>query len=687
MKPSRSISRILIANRGEIASRIIRTCRTLQIESVAVFSDIDRHMPFVTEADIAIPLGGSSQYLSAEAIVRACLESGANAVHPGYGFLSEDPTFPELLAKSEILFIGPSAKNIRDLGNKVNAKNFAKLANVPTSPTLLLQDTSKPLVERELDIFLQQTTYPLLIKAAAGGGGRGMRVVHGHADIHDLIESASREAEKSFGDGAVFLEKFISDARHIEVQIAGDTKGRVIALGTRDCTVQRNNQKIIEEAPATNLLPGIEEALCDAACRLAEAVTYNNVGTVEFLYTDDGSFYFLEVNTRLQVEHPVTELVTGVDLVALQIHLAQGRNLKELGFRDKRVSITGHAIEARICAETFDGSFKPSTGTIVGITLPSTTNEKNNSVRTDFGYQACCKITHHYDSLLGKLITYGPDRLSTIETLERSLANLTISGVETNKTLLHSIITNHKFLAQEHSIHNSEDLFPSNEELHLLHFLSSAVYAVSRILITATPQHDDKRWYINSPWSSFSSHHLENYPAYNLIRNTLHKTFVRIEPPNFFHIAQSSPHADTISLRVTDAFHVDSNTFSITCTLDTGKTLAATIVQDGTGHWIHLPQGTTLVANVGSCTTPNKDSNQRSESTEITSPLPATVLTIAPKAGDVVSEGDTLIVLDSMKMEHPIRSPLSGTICSVEVKVGDVVAANQVLLRVLNSPA
>ncbi len=687
MNLPRSISRILIANRGEIASRIIRTCRELRIESVAVYSDIDRHMPFVSDADIAIPLGGTSQYLSGEAIVRACIESGIDAVHPGYGFLSEDPSFPELLEKNKIRFIGPSAKNIRDLGNKVNAKNIAKRANVPTSPTLLLQDTRKSIVEGKLKAFLEQTSYPLLIKAAAGGGGRGMRVVHQHSDIHNLLESASREAAKSFGDGAVFIEKFISEARHIEVQIAGDITGRVIALGTRDCTVQRNNQKIIEEAPATNLLPGIEAALCDAACRLAEAVEYKNIGTVEFLYNDDGSFYFLEVNTRLQVEHPVTELVTGVDLVALQIHLAQGGTLTELGFQEKFASVNGHAIEARICAETFDGAFHPSTGTIVAMTLPASSDQQNNPVRTDFGYQPCCKVSHHYDSLLGKLITHGPDRLSTIETLEHSLADLTVSGVETNKTLLHSIITNNKFLAQKHSIHDSDNLFPSKKDLQFLHFLSAAAHAVSRILLTRAPQQNDRVWYSSSPWVRSPSHNLVSYPSLSLINNVLHEAFVQLESPDLFHISQSLPDSDTISLRVNKSAFINSNTFFMACTLDTGKTLTANIVQDGRANWVHLPQGTTLVTSVDSCSTLNSKFVNGSESTEITSPLPATVLSISPKVDDIVSEGDTLIVLDSMKMEHPIRSPLSGTICSVEVAVGEAVSAKQVLLRILNSPA
>lgn len=676
------ISRILIANRGEIALRIIRTCKSLGIESVVVFSDVDRHMPFVTEADYAIPIGDPMEYLSIATIVKASRDSESDAVHPGYGFLSENPSFPAALAEAGIAFIGPSVENIRNLGNKITAKQLATSAGVPTAPTLLLSDADPQRLQDSLDRFASSVGYPLLIKSAAGGGGRGMRILEQSSDMQSAIISAMRESEASFGDGTIFIEKFVSSARHIEVQIAGDHTGRIVALGTRDCTVQRNNQKIIEEAPATNLKPGVEEALCAAAVRLAQEAGYTNLGTVEFLYTPEGIFYFLEVNTRLQVEHPVTEMVTGVDLVALQIHLTGGKTLQEFGLHDQIISTRGHAIEARLCAETYDGMFHPTTGTIIELSLPTTPRRDSSSVRNDFGYSQCCIISHHYDSLVGKIIVHGTDRLSAIEEMENSLAGFQLSGVATNKTLLHSIVTNPLFLGQDHSVRRSSELFPEDRDIRSLRFLAHAIYATSRFTGSSGRPTAARTWYLNSPWSGNNQHTLASYPVANLVDGVLHEASVGIGQQGAFHIAQITPEPDEASLHLKPISSAGPSRQYLITLLDSHLQLPISIVEDGQDSWVHLPQGSVLITKARNRHETSGFQDDSGGMVKVLSPLPATVLSIPTTLDANVSEGDVLMVLDSMKMEHPIRSPQSGVVSSIEVVTGSIVTANQLLVTI-----
>lgn len=669
-----TIKRILIANRAEIASRIIRTCKQLGIETVAVYSEADEHMPYVSEADTAIALPSPNSYLSIDAITAACQSSGATAVHPGYGFLSENPELPEALAAIGVSFIGPSPQNIRSLGDKTHAKLLARQAGIPTAPTISIEVTSVAQRTEMLESFAKVHGLPLLIKASAGGGGRGMRVVHDIANLEVNLASASREAKAAFGNSEVFIEKFITDARHIEVQIAGDMYGNVVALGTRDCTVQRNNQKIIEEAPATGLLGDTASALCDAACSLATLAGYTNLGTVEFLYANDGSFYFLEVNTRLQVEHPVTEMTTGLDLVALQIHLHNGRSLPELGISNESITSSGHSIEARICAEEFDGSFRPTTGTILELFIPEHVSE-TGVVRADFGYRPCCKVTHHYDSLLGKLIVHAPDRLSSIEALESALGQLRISGVETNKTLLHSVVTSSDFISQTHSISESGRLFPTSQDLESFRFLANAIHSTARFKGVRSS------WYQSSPWSSPLSRALESYPSVSYIHGKHYETHIQQFETDSFLVSQTTPRADEITLQILDYKENFNSMKSLAVVVDTDSQISASILTDGDDNWIHLRQGTVLISAAHRL--PRARSvNHELQSAVISSPLPATISNIHVSVGDSVEEGATLVVLDSMKMEHPILSPKSGTVGSIEIEVGTLVVAGQVLLTI-----
>ena len=669
-----TIKRILIANRAEIASRIIRTCKQLGIETVAVYSEVDKHLPYVSEADIAIALPSPTAYLSIDAILAACKASGATAVHPGYGFLSENPKFPEALAKIGVSFIGPSPKNIRDLGDKTHAKLLAQQAATPTAPTLSIKSTPLKGDAEAIQTFVKEHGLPLLIKASAGGGGRGMRVVYDLTTLEESVASASREAQAAFGNSEVFIETFITDARHIEVQIAGDVHGNVVALGTRDCTVQRNNQKIIEEAPATNLLGDTERALCDAACRLAKLAQYTNLGTVEFLYTSDGSFYFLEVNTRLQVEHPVTEMITGLDLVALQIQLHRGVSLPELGITNDSISSNGHSIEARICAEEFDGSFRPTTGTILELSIPENASE-TGVVRADFGYAPCCKVTHHYDSLLGKLIVHAPDRISSIEALESALGQLRISGVGTNKTLLHSVVTSNAFISQTHSVSTSDQLFPTTQDLESFHFLANAIHSTDRL------KRKRSAWYESSPWSTPVSYAPEHYPSVSKINGVHYETHAYRVSSDSVQVVQTTPYEDDITLQVLDYAELSNSTRRLSMRSDLDSTISASMFTDGDDSWIHLRQGTALVSAAHSLPR-DRSTDETLQSSAITSPLPATISNLLVTIGDRVEQGATLLVLDSMKMEHPILSPRTGIVQSVDVAVGAPVVAGQLLLTI-----
>lgn len=666
--------RILIANRAEIASRIIRTCKQLGIETVAVHSEVDKHLPYVSEADTAIELPSPTAYLSIDAIITACKTSGATAVHPGYGFLSENPEFPEALAKIGVSFIGPSSQNIRDLGNKAHAKLLAQQSATPTAPTISIETTGVQSNDQNIKRFVEEHGLPLLIKASAGGGGRGMRVVYDLNTLEESVSSASREAQAAFGNSEVFIEKFITEARHIEVQIAGDVHGNVVALGTRDCTVQRNNQKIIEEAPATNLRGDTERALCDAACRLAKCAGYTNLGTVEFLYTNDGSFYFLEVNTRLQVEHPVTEMTTGLDLVALQIHLTNGLSLPELGITNEAIASNGHAIEARICAEEFDRSFRPTTGTILELSLPEHISE-TGVIRADFGYAPCCKVTHYYDSLLGKLIVHAPDRISSIEALESAIGQLRISGVGTNKTLLHCVVTSSAFISQTHSVSTSEELFPTTQDLESFHFLANVIHSTDRF------KRKRSSWYQASPWVTPLSNAPESYPSISKIGGIHYETHTHRVTRESFKVSQTIPYEDDMTFQILDHTELSAFTRRLSIRSNVDTSISATIFSDGDDHWIHLRQGTALVSAAHRLPV-DRAAHETLESSAITSPLPATISNLLVRKGDRVEQGATLLVLDSMKMEHPILSPKTGIVKSLEIEVGSLVVAGQLLLTI-----
>ena len=433
-----SIRKILIANRGEIALRILRACRELGISPVAVYSDADRRGLHVVHADEAYRLGpppSVESYLRGDRILEVAHACGADAIHPGYGFLSENADFADACAKAGIVFIGPPASAMRELGSKTRARAAADRAGTPRVP-----GTVRGLVSAEEGLHLaSEIGYPVMLKAAAGGGGKGMRAIRRAEELPEALRAASEEAVRAFGSGEVYLEKLIERPRHIEIQLIADQHGNVVSLGERECSVQRRHQKVIEEAPSAVVDASLRQRMGEAACRLARQAGYVNAGTVEFLMDDAQNFYFLEMNTRLQVEHAVTELVTGLDLVHLQIAIAEG---KPLPFTQQQVAWRGHAIEVRVYAEDPDAGFMPSPGRITRLLRPG-----GPGLREDEGVYEGCEVPSDYDAMLSKLVAYAPDRSTAIARLACAIDEYVIGGIKTNLKLLRRILGDPDFQA------------------------------------------------------------------------------------------------------------------------------------------------------------------------------------------------------------------------------------------------
>ena len=428
--------RILIANRGEIALRVLRACREMNVETVCVFSEEDRGADYLRLADKAVCIGGAAprdSYLKSDRIIAAAEVSGADAIHPGYGFLAENAAFADMCRACNIEFIGPSADSMRMLGDKASARALAKKAKVPTVPGSdgVLED------DNETITIADRIGFPLMIKASAGGGGRGMRIVHDKTDLLAAIKQAEQEAEGAFKSGDVYLEKFIERPRHVEVQILADTHGTVVHLGERDCTVQRRYQKLIEESPSPSIDTRTRRDLCAAAVKLARSVGYHSVGTVEFLVDAKGKFYFIEVNTRIQVEHPVTERTTGIDLIKAQIRVSAG---EPLGFNQRSVNPRGHAIECRINAEDPDAEFRPCAGTIEKFRPPG-----GFGVRVDTFVHQGSRISPRYDSLIAKVIVSQPTRPEAIRAMQRCLDEFTIEPIKTTIPFLRKVLAHPDF--------------------------------------------------------------------------------------------------------------------------------------------------------------------------------------------------------------------------------------------------
>jgi acetyl-CoA carboxylase, biotin carboxylase subunit len=434
---TRQLRTVLIANRGEIAVRVIRACRELGIRSVAVYSDADRSALHVRYADEAYHIGAPpprESYLNIGKLIDVARKSGADAIHPGYGFLSEREAFAGACRDADIIFVGPTPEAISTMGDKQTARTTVKKAGVPVVP-----GTEPGLNDEELMRAAEQVGYPLLVKASAGGGGKGMRIVRSKEDLESSIASAHREAENAFGDGTVYIEKYIENGRHIEIQVLADMHGNTVSLGERECSIQRRHQKLVEEAPSPFVTPTMREGMGKVAVAAAQSVNYVNAGTIEFIVDKDRNYYFMEMNTRLQVEHPVTELITGLDLVKEQLRIARGR---VMDITQSSVQIRGHAIECRINAEDPYNGFLPSTGTVSLHLAPT-----GPGVRLDSGIYAGYVVTPYYDSMLGKLVVWGQNRPQAIRRLSRALDEYRIMGLKTNLPFHQKLVDSHHFIS------------------------------------------------------------------------------------------------------------------------------------------------------------------------------------------------------------------------------------------------
>jgi acetyl-CoA carboxylase biotin carboxylase subunit len=450
MKRYRDIRKVLVANRGEIAVRVLRTCRDLGIRTVAVYSDADRGMPHVLKADEAYRIGpppSRQSYLMMDTIIGVAKTAGADAIHPGYGFLSENADFARRVEEAGLIWVGPPPESIRTMGDKTEARKLVRKAGVSTVPGTLEPIAS----EREAADFCARFGYPVLLKAAAGGGGKGMRIVRNQEELSSSLRGAQSEATSAFGDGRVYLEKYLENPRHIEFQILADHHGNVVHLGERECSIQRRHQKVVEETPSVIVSPEMRKTMGRTAVEAARACGYANAGTIEFLVDGEKNFYFLEMNTRLQVEHPVTELRTGLDLVALQLHVAAG---KPLPFEQEQVEFRGHAIECRICAEDVDNGFLPSTGRITHLRTPG-----GPGIREDRGVEEGGEIPVYYDSMISKLIAWGSTREEALNRMVGALSEYQILGVKTNIPLCLFVLKHPEFRKGNFTTHFLQDHF------------------------------------------------------------------------------------------------------------------------------------------------------------------------------------------------------------------------------------
>ncbi len=645
------LHKVLIANRGEIARRIMRACKALGISTVAVYSEADRHTLHVAEADEAYLIGPpppSESYLRSDKIIEIALKSGCQAVHPGYGFLSENPDFAQAVEEAGLIFIGPTAQAIRLLGDKLAARRLAQALGVPTIPGTAekISDLS------EARRAAHEIGYPVLIKAAAGGGGKGMRVVQNPQELSGLLERAMSEAQSAFGDPAVFIEKFVAQAKHIEVQILADNHGNVVHLHERECSVQRRHQKLIEESPAPLLSEAERTALCEAAVKLAKAADYRSAGTVEFLYDFDAKkFYFLEVNTRVQVEHPVTEMRTGIDIVQEQLRIASG---EKLSFSQTDVHPRGHAIELRICAEDPQNNFYPSLGKIAELKLP-----QGEGIRVDHALQRGERVTPYYDPLIAKLIVWAEDRPRAIERALQALDDLFILGVRTTtgfhrRALQHEQYRSGAYFTNFIEHEQARLIGPVDD--HMAVALSAA--AILRELHQAPMDNQEMRFVVTADGREF--------PLTLKLRN----------PINIVQWAAQEFTAWLSAERGSKLYRLGWGEDSFS--------LAMKKESDG---WVVLWRGQELAVRVERAVAKDYRTLLRSAEVsspglalqEITSHMPGLLLKVAVSEGQHVAAGESLFVLEAMKMENEIKAPTAGVIEKIHVQPREQIDKGQIL--------
>ncbi|MFD3516170.1 acetyl-CoA carboxylase biotin carboxylase subunit [Streptomyces sp. NPDC058657] len=636
---------VLVANRGEIAVRVIRTLRELGIRSVAVFSDADADARHVREADTAVRIGppaASESYLRADRLIEAARHSGAQAVHPGYGFLAENADFAQACADAGLVFIGPPASAISLMGDKIRAKETVKAAGVPVVPG----SSGSGLTDDQLADAAREIGMPVLLKPSAGGGGKGMRLVREEAVLAEEIAAARREARSSFGDDTLLVERWIDRPRHIEIQVLADGHGNVVHLGERECSLQRRHQKIIEEAPSVLLDEATRAAMGEAACEAARSCGYSGAGTVEFIVpgADPSSYYFMEMNTRLQVEHPVTELITGLDLVEWQLRVASG---EELPFTQADIALTGHAVEARICAEDPARGFLPSGGTILALREP-----QGNGVRTDSGLAVGTEIGSLYDPMLSKVIAYGPDRPTALRKLRAALAETVTLGVQTNAGFLRRLLAHPDVIAGDLDtglVERDAESLTGGEVPQEVYEAAAAVAGAAR-----APRPDAGGW--TDPFSVADGWRMGGTPA-----PVTHWLRVPGGEP-VAHLARGVHRVEPG--RVTVELDGLTHTFRTTASPD-----GVWLGRDGDA-W-HVQTYDPVAASLTGAAHSGADA--------LTAPMPGTVTVVKVAVGDHVAAGQSLLVVEAMKMEHVISAPHAGTVTELDVKAGATVAMDQVL--------
>ncbi len=657
--------KILIANRGEIACRVAATARRMAIRTVAVYSDADAHAKHVAACDEAVHIGGSApreSYLQWERILEAARATGAEAIHPGYGFLSENEAFAAACAAAGLVFIGPPAAAIQAMGLKAESKQLMERAGVPLVPGYHGADQDPALLQAEAD----RIGYPVLIKASAGGGGKGMRAVEKAEDFAAALASCQREARNSFGDEAVLVEKYVTRPRHIEIQVFGDTHGNYVWLFERDCSVQRRHQKVLEEAPAPGMTEALRQRMGEAAVAAARAVGYVGAGTVEFIVEQRGGemdFFFMEMNTRLQVEHPVTEAITGLDLVEWQLRVAAGQPLP---LRQEQLRIQGHAIEARICAENPDNNFLPATGTLQVYRKPPAAAFERAPVRVDDGVREGDAITPWYDSMVAKLIVHGETREQALARLDEALAATHIVGLATNVQFLRQVLRSRSFAQAD-----LDTALIQREAAVLFHqqplgLPLAAAAAVARTLLDERALEGSDPFGRRDGWRSHGIAARSFTFAFGEVRAGAELRYL---------------HDGTLLLAVDGgapaplAFWPAGEGIALEYG---GQRVRAAVYTQGETDHVFTAAGAARIVAVDLLAHAGDDA---AEGGRLTAPMPGKVVSFAVKAGDPVRKGQALAVMEAMKMEHTIAAPSDGTVAELLYAPGDQVAEGAELLK------
>ncbi|MBX3412017.1 MAG: ATP-grasp domain-containing protein [Pirellulales bacterium] len=650
------MNKLLIANRGEIARRIMRTCREMGISTVAVFSEPDRLAPFVAEADEAVPLGGATpaeSYLRMDAVIEAAQRTGADAVHPGYGFLAENAEFARRCAEAGLTFVGPTPEAIAAMGSKIEAKRRVADAGVPLLGSLEVGQQSAAELKKAAD----ELGWPILVKASAGGGGRGMRIVRRGEDLAAAIQAAQGEAQSAFGDGTVFLEPYIESSRHVEIQIFGDTHGNVIHLFERECSIQRRHQKIVEESPSPALDETLRAKMGEAAVRAGKAIHYTNAGTVEFLLTDSGKFYFLEVNTRLQVEHPVTECITGLDLVRLQIEVARGLPLSQAALEAR---ISGHAIEVRLYAEDPRRDFMPVTGRLHAFDIPALPG-----LRIESGVLGTSEVSPYYDSMLAKVIAHAPTRDEAAARLASALAKSRLHGLRTNRELLVRILRHPEFLAGQTDTHFLVRHKPADLGAPLAGEDATGLHAAAAALAAQAERRESTPVlrYVPSGWRNnvsqlqqarFTCDGREIVVGYRFQRTGLQ---LEIDGREIAAVRLAACTPTQVILEVAGV----QRTFDV--------------YRAGATSFVESSLGSTELVEIDPFPLPD----EALEAGSLVAPLPGVVHEVKVSVGAEVAAGDVLLVIESMKMLHPVTAPAAGRVAELRVERAAQVDAGAVL--------